>query len=225
MAESDRIANTKKPRKVNPACETENDIFASRLREVMGKRGIKQSPLAEKAGLRRQTISLYMAGQSKPDTDRLRKIAEALHVSADYLLGLSDNDSVNMDTRALQDVIGLSGRAATELECYSHSKGIGKRRLFALSRLIEQPEFNAILDDLFFCLRFGEWPTYFKQAVDKLEKATGETPDADTQVILDFDRRNNRNVAIYNPQFLLGKIAERFVEESERQASRPQIDE
>lgn len=224
MNENVKKTHKSKPRKAVPSYVTALSPFARRLSETMIDRHITQSALAEKAGVQRQTISYYMNGQSEPTTTTLYKIADTLHVSADYLLGLSDCPSVNMDTRALQDVIGLSGRAATELECYSHSKGLGKRRLYALSRLIEQPEFNAILDDLSFCLRFGEWPTYFKQAIERLEKTTGEMPDASTQIILDYDRRNNRNVAIYNPQFLLGKIAERFVEESERQAGRPQYD-
>ena len=88
------------PRKSVPACESEKSIFAKRLTKAMKECGENQTTLAEKitsqyVTIQRQTISLYMNGQSKPDTERLAAIARVLNVSADWLLGLSD-DSVKM---------------------------------------------------------------------------------------------------------------------------------
>ncbi len=81
------------PRKAVPAYETENDVFPKRLKEIMKERGENQTSLAKKiteqyVTIQRQTISLYMNGQSKPDTERLTAIAKVLNISADWLLGL-----------------------------------------------------------------------------------------------------------------------------------------
>ena len=83
------------PRKNDPAYSTENSVFATRLREIMKERGENQTTLADKitsqyVTIQRQTISLYMSGQSRPDTERLTAICKTLDVSADWLLGLTD---------------------------------------------------------------------------------------------------------------------------------------
>lgn len=76
--------------------KAEKTDFATRLAAVMKDRGLNQTHLQEKIleqsgkTLQRQTISLYMRGQSKPDTERLTLLCRALDVSADYLLGLSE---------------------------------------------------------------------------------------------------------------------------------------
>lgn len=82
------------PRKGEPSYKSENSVFATRLREIMKERGENQTTLADKitsqyVTIQRQTISLYMSGQSRPDTERLTAIAKVLDVSADWLLGLT----------------------------------------------------------------------------------------------------------------------------------------
>lgn len=101
------------PRKKEPAYETENGVFPKRLKEIMEKRGENQTSLAKKiteqyVTIQRQTISLYMNGQSKPDTERLTAIAKVLDVSADWLLGLVDTPSPDMDLKYICEQTGLS---------------------------------------------------------------------------------------------------------------------
>ena len=100
-------------RKASPAYVTERDIFAQRLTETMKERGENQTTLAAKltvqyGAVQRQTISLYMNGQSKPDAERVAAIAKVLGVSSDYLLGLSDTQTPFMDLRAVHEYTGLS---------------------------------------------------------------------------------------------------------------------
>lgn len=101
------------PRKSDPAYKTESSIFATRLREIMRERGENQTTLADKitaqyVTIQRQTISLYMNGQSKPDTERLTAIAKVLDVSADWLLGLSETKSTSADVQNICKQTGLS---------------------------------------------------------------------------------------------------------------------
>lgn len=72
-----------------------NDVLPSRLRAIMDDRKITLVALAEKTGIKRQSIGNYKDGNNVPDANALRKIAEALNVSADYLLGLSNNEKHN----------------------------------------------------------------------------------------------------------------------------------
>lgn len=56
----------------------------------MDERGENQTTLAEKVGMKRQTIGYYTKGQSQPRAEGLSAIARALHVSTEYLVGASD---------------------------------------------------------------------------------------------------------------------------------------
>lgn len=101
------------PRKSVMSYETEGDTFAKQLKETMEERGESQTSLAAKITnmglpIQRQTISLYMNGQSKPDTDRLTMLAKALNVSADWLLGLSPTPSCDESIKAACKATGLS---------------------------------------------------------------------------------------------------------------------
>lgn len=105
------------PRKKDLPYMTEGDIFATRLREVMAERGENQTTLAAKISaesgkIQRQSISQYMNGQSKPDTERLTALCKALNVSSDYLLGISDVKAYNMGFRVACELTGLSDEAA-----------------------------------------------------------------------------------------------------------------
>lgn len=127
------------PRNTATAYETENSIFAKRLTAAMKERGETQTSLAEKITLRyitiqRQTISLYMNGQSKPDTERLTAIARVLDVSSDWLLGLSDDKEMSSKFPAVNQMISEYSAALNTLaneaqqkevfELMFHSNGI-----------------------------------------------------------------------------------------------------
>lgn len=95
----------------------ENGIFATRLREAMKSRGENQTTLSKKVSaqlgvdVHRQSISQYMNGQSKPDTERLTAICKILDCSADYLLGLSEVQSINPKIRSIAKYTGLTESA------------------------------------------------------------------------------------------------------------------
>lgn len=66
------------------------DIFRDRLKKTRESRGLSQSQLAELIGLPPSSISHFENGPRKPSFDNLKKLAGALHVSIDFLLGTSD---------------------------------------------------------------------------------------------------------------------------------------
>jgi transcriptional regulator with XRE-family HTH domain len=65
--------------------------FRERLREWRLKRGLTQEALARKADVPTPSVSHFETGHRFPNAESLRRLADALGVSADYLLGrLSD---------------------------------------------------------------------------------------------------------------------------------------
>jgi len=65
-----------------------SEIFKERLRTAREQlRKWSQSELAKKAGLPPSSIAHFETGARKPSFDTLRKLANALEVTTDYLLG------------------------------------------------------------------------------------------------------------------------------------------
>lgn len=66
---------------------THTGIFPERLRAAREKRGLSQESLAKRAGLQASAISHFETGGRRPSFDNLRRLADALDVTTDYLLG------------------------------------------------------------------------------------------------------------------------------------------
>ncbi len=52
--------------------------------------GLSQQKLAERIGFSQQTIYQYENGITQPDLSTLKKLADCLHTTTDYLTGYSD---------------------------------------------------------------------------------------------------------------------------------------
>jgi len=68
-----------------------SEIFKERLKKAREIRGLGQSNLARKAGLPPSSISHFEGGGRKPSFENLRRLAVALEVTTDYLLGRVDD--------------------------------------------------------------------------------------------------------------------------------------
>ena len=66
------------------------EIFRDRLKGTREEKGLTQADLAEKTGLPPSSISHFENGPRKPSFDNLRRLAAALSVTTDYLLGRTD---------------------------------------------------------------------------------------------------------------------------------------
>lgn len=61
--------------------------FGYRLRKVREEKGLSQVELAEKSGLQPSAVSHFELGRRSPSFDNLKRLADALAVTIDYLLG------------------------------------------------------------------------------------------------------------------------------------------
>jgi len=60
--------------------------FADRLRQLRKERDLSQVELAERVGLHPNLIGRYERGESQPAADTLKRLADTLGVTSDYLL-------------------------------------------------------------------------------------------------------------------------------------------
>ena len=64
-----------------------------KIREGRANLGITQTELAEKIGISRQTLSKYETGESLPDIEKCKLLAEVLDVSLDDLVNYDRENS------------------------------------------------------------------------------------------------------------------------------------
>lgn len=92
--------------------------FANRVRKLRGEKGVSQQKVADAIGITKAGYQFYEYGEQLPSFATLPRLAKFFDVSADYLLGLSDDPHLpNMDeeTRnlflALKAFKGCTGMA------------------------------------------------------------------------------------------------------------------
>jgi transcriptional regulator with XRE-family HTH domain len=88
-----------------------SDIFKERLRAARELRGYSQGVLAERAKMPPTSIAHFEGGSRKPSFDTLRRLANALEVTTDYLLGRVDQPQLaEAGDPLFRDVGKLTGR-------------------------------------------------------------------------------------------------------------------
>ncbi len=70
--------------------------FGAKLKQLREARKMTQQQLADKLELTKSSVSAYENSAKYPSVEVLIRIATIFDVSADYLLGLSDNMDVNI---------------------------------------------------------------------------------------------------------------------------------
>ena len=91
--------------------------FADVLKELIRKKGITQTALAEYLGVKRQTVSIYCAGNSYPEFNTLIKIASYFNVSIDYLI-----TGEREENKILREELGLSEKSLENLSSFAKSE-------------------------------------------------------------------------------------------------------
>lgn len=94
------------------------EVFAQRLIQLREDNNITQQALADDLEITRQSLSLYEKADRTINIDLLYKIAKYFDVSADYLLGLTDNKTNDITVKAICEYTGLSDEAVESLADY-----------------------------------------------------------------------------------------------------------
>jgi transcriptional regulator with XRE-family HTH domain len=72
-------------------------MFPERLREARKAKNLSQKKMASLLFLSQQAYAKYEVGTAKPNSETLAKIAAALDVSVDYLLGIQPETSARQN--------------------------------------------------------------------------------------------------------------------------------
>lgn len=87
-----------------------SQIFCERLKSAREMRKWSQVELGERASLPASSVAHFEAGSRKPSFDTLRRLAIALEVTTDFLLGRTDDPNVAQAGDALfRNLNKLSG--------------------------------------------------------------------------------------------------------------------
>lgn len=68
-----------------------NERLCDRLKYALKLRDMKQRQLAHLTGITEATVSRYITGEREPKADAIYSICKALNISADWLLGLMED--------------------------------------------------------------------------------------------------------------------------------------
>ncbi len=74
-------------------------LLGERIKKVRGKKS--QDVFAGEIGISRGALSYYENGEREPDAEIIYKICELCNVSADYLLGFTDNTTTDTDLKEI----------------------------------------------------------------------------------------------------------------------------
>lgn len=74
-----------------------NDVLGRRLKNLREQHGYLQKFVADKIGVKSNTLSGYENGTRSPDPDMLVDLANLYDVTTDYLLGKSDQPHLTED--------------------------------------------------------------------------------------------------------------------------------
>lgn len=93
-----------------------DEPFPNRIRDLLAQTNTPAQTLGDYLGISQQAVNLYCFGETKPTVERLVKIAKYFGVTTDYLLGLSEVKSYEIETQAASKRYGLSEQALQKLE-------------------------------------------------------------------------------------------------------------
>ena len=88
-------------------------LDGERLRDIRKDHDDTQESLGKKLGFSTPTVSKWEQGKTDPDLETLKQICRMYEVSADYLLGLTDDDPLLVKKR--REILSEKSREALRL--------------------------------------------------------------------------------------------------------------
>ena len=82
-------------------------MFYERIKELRLSLGLNQVQFGKKINVSKQCISNWESGYIQPSVDILTRIARTFCVSADYLLGLNDNLTLDVSGLTPEQVMHI----------------------------------------------------------------------------------------------------------------------
>lgn len=81
------------------------DMIADKIKELREASNLTQTELSKKLGITRSSVNAWELGISVPSTTYLIELAQLFHVSTDYLLGLSTNNTIDVSRLSEKEIV------------------------------------------------------------------------------------------------------------------------
>lgn len=82
-------------------------MFDERIKELRLSLGLNQIQFGRKLFITKQCVSNWENGNIQPSIDMLIKICNVFHVSSDYLLGLTNDCSLNVSGLTSEQILHI----------------------------------------------------------------------------------------------------------------------
>ena len=105
---------------------TTSEVFGKRLKELRKSNGYTIEQFADMVGIAKSTLGYYENDKRLPDIEILTRIADALNVQADYLLGRTNTTAMKGKLKTVCEFTGLSDTATVYLAQLVKDKDYGK---------------------------------------------------------------------------------------------------
>ncbi len=131
-------------KKVKP---NDSSTLGKRIEYIRTNKGMTQDKLAGEIGRNRVEVNYYENDNRSPDYSTLKAICEALSVSADYLLGLTNFESLETNNKVINESLGLTDKAISNLNSFYNTEkevnsfGILCNKVYLLNRMLESKDF------------------------------------------------------------------------------------
>lgn len=102
----------------------QNSTIGEKIDYIRRNRDVKQEELAQELDIDRQTLIRYETGKTQIPIKKLVQISKILNVSTDYLLGLNDTETYDIEDNAINKIIGLSPKAIKILKYHKKLRDI-----------------------------------------------------------------------------------------------------
>ncbi len=112
-------------------------VFRERLNTLMRRVGLTRSAFAQSVGIDRSALTQLLAGQSTrlPRVETLRSISERYSVSLDWLLGLSQDETLAAEIKPALEIAEAEGSDEDTLLERWHKEAIGYKIRYVPSQI------------------------------------------------------------------------------------------
>jgi transcriptional regulator with XRE-family HTH domain len=169
-------------------------VFRERLQALVSRTGERRAVFAQSVGLDRSALTQLLSGPSVrlPRAETLRRIAERYSVSLDWLLGLSQDETLAAEIRPVLEIAAAEGGQEDTLLERWHKEAVGYKIRYVPAQIPDLLRTPAVID---------------------YEQSTADDPDPSWQLReaefrLDYSRRPETDMEVCMPRQRLELLGE-----------------
>jgi transcriptional regulator with XRE-family HTH domain len=168
-------------------------VFRERLNVLMRRAGVTRSAFAQSIGIDRSALTQLLSGQSTrlPRVDTLQRISERYSVSLDWLLGLSQDETLTAELKPALEIAEATGASNDTLLERWHNEAVGYKIRYIPAQI---PDLLRTSDVIAYEYSGGHVPS-----------PTWQLRDAEFR--LDYNRRTETDMEVCMPRQRLELLA------------------